>query len=49
MNPEERKERKCFGDVRNGVKEKREDGGGGGKEEENFPPTLHLSRLGLDQ
>ena len=29
MNPEERKERKCFGDVRNGVKEKREDGGGG--------------------
>ena len=36
MNPEERKERKCFGDVRNGVKEKREDGGGEEKKRKTF-------------
>ena len=48
MNSEEMKERKCFGDVRNGVRAKRE-GMGKEKKGKNFPPIQYLSCLGLGQ
>ena len=50
VNSEERKDRKCFGDVRSVVTAKGERGGSEKKGKNlNFHPSLYLSRLGEGQ